>query len=90
MAEFIYSDDLLLGVKNDNKIKLYFFSGAETVQIFKSHSQNKDEFLKIVNRFEGNSLRINRSPLMQECTKSLSLDFSYLKSTVTKLINEFD
>ena len=90
MVEFIYSDDLLLAIKNDNKMELYFFSGAETVQIFKSHSQNKDDFLKIVNRFEGNSLRIDRTPLIQNCTKSLSLDFSYLKSTVIELINEFD
>ena len=90
MVEFIYSDDLLLGVKNNDKMELYFFNGAEIIEIFKKHSQNKDDFLKIVNRFEGNSLRIDRTPLIQNCIKRISLDFSYLKSTVTKLINEFD
>lgn len=90
MVDFIYSDDLLLTVKNNDKMELYFFSGAEIIEIFKTHSQNKDDFLKIVNRYEGNSLRIDRTPFIQNCTKHISLDFSYLKSSCLNLINDFD
>lgn len=90
MAEFIYADDLLLAIKNDTKMQLYFLSGKELVRLFHSLSENKNKFLSIVNRYEGNSLRIDRDILLQQCSMSLNLDFSYLNSSVMKLIDEFD
>lgn len=90
MIEFIYSDDLLLCIKNNEKMELYFFNGNEIVEIFKSHSINKEEFLKIVNRYEGNSLRIDRNALIQKCNKKIILDFSYLKESIISLVNQFD
>lgn len=90
MAEFIYADDLLLAIKNDTKMQLYFLSGKELVRLFHGLSENKNKFLSIVNRYEGNSLRIDRDILLQQCSMSLNLDFSYLNSSVMKLIDEFD
>lgn len=90
MVEFIYADDLLLVIKNNMKMKLYFFSGNEIINIFQKFSQSKENFLKIVNRYEGNSLRIDRNILIQECKKTIFIDFSYLKSKVISLINNFD
>lgn len=90
MLEFIYSDDLLLTIKNNDKMELYFFSGAEIVEIFKNHSVNKEEFLKIINRYEGNSLRIDRTAFTSQCTKTLMLDFKYLNKSIITLINSFD
>lgn len=90
MAEFIYSDDLLLAIKNNDKMELYFFSGSEIVEIFKAHSKDKNDFLNIVNRYEGNSLRIDRNALIAKCTKQILLDFSYLKDSVIDLVNQFD
>ncbi|RAX51917.1 hypothetical protein CCY99_08130 [Helicobacter sp. 16-1353] len=90
MVEFIYSDDLLLVIKKDNQMNLYFFNGYEIVDIFKEHSKNKNDLLEIVNRYEGNSIRIDRNALISKCTKKIFLDFSYLKDSVVGLINEFD
>lgn len=90
MIEFIYSDDLLLCIKNNEKMELYFFNGSEIVEIFKSKSISKEEFLKIVNRYEGNSLRIDRNALIEKCAKQIILDFSYLKDSVINLVNQFD
>lgn len=90
MVEFIYSDDLLLVIKNNKKMELYFFGGNEIVEIFKKASKDKNSFLKLVNRYEGNSLRIDRGILMQKCNKKIMLDFNFLESTIIKKINEFD
>lgn len=90
MIEFIYSDDLLLCIKDNEKMELYFFNGSEIVEIFKTHNSNKEEFLKIVNRYEGNSLRIDRNALIQQCNKKIILDFSYLKNSIIDLVNQFD
>lgn len=90
MIGFIYADDLLIAVKNNTLMQLYFISGSELIAIFKELSINKQELLKIINRYEGNSLRIDRNILFQKCNKKLTLDFSYLNSTIIHSINNFD
>lgn len=90
MIEFIYADDLLIAIKDNYFMELYFLSGIEVISIFKELSINKDELLKIINRYEGNSLRIDRNILFEKCNKKTLLDFSYLDSTLIKHINSFD
>lgn len=90
MVEFIYSDDLILAIKNDIRMELYFFSGSDIVAIFKEASIDKDSFLKLVNRYEGNSLRIDREILIQKCNKKIELDFKILQNTIISKINAFD
>jgi len=90
MVRFIYADDLLIAIKDNIVLELYFLSGNELILIFENFSVNKDELLKIINRYEGNSLRIDRKMLLRKCSKKLVLDFSYLDSTIIKQINEFD
>ena len=90
MAEFIYSDDLVLVIKDDTKMELYFFNGSEVVKIFKDSTRSKESFLELVNRYESNSLRIDRNSLIANCNKKVFLDFSYLDSSIIKLVNDFD
>lgn len=90
MTKFIYSDDLLLCIKDNQKMELYFFNGDEVIKIFQNHSKNKEEFLKMINRYEGNSLRIDRNALIQKCNKKIILDFSYLQKSIINLVNQFD
>lgn len=87
MAEFIYDNDLLLTIKNNEKMELYFFAGSEIVALFKTMSKDKENFLSIVNRYEGNSLRIDRNALIKACKRSALLDFSHLNHSVMNLIN---
>ncbi|WP_285819188.1 hypothetical protein [Helicobacter bilis] len=44
MVEFIYADDLLLAIKDDTKMQLYFLSGKELVRLFHSLSEKKTSF----------------------------------------------
>lgn len=90
MVEIIYSDDLIVAIKDDKQMQLYFFSGSEVVNIFKNYSANSEMLLTLVNRYEGNSLRINRDTLLENCTKKITLDFSSLNETIIKNINDFD
>lgn len=90
MAEFVYGNDLLLAIKNDEKMDLYFFTGNEIVAIFKHKSVDKENFLTLINRYEGNSLRIDRNALIKQCKRHISLDFSQLNHSVMGLIHQFD
>jgi len=90
MFSFIFSDDIILAIKENEKMYLYFFSGEEFTTLFTSKIANIDELLKILNRWEGNSIRIDRSMLLESCTRRVELDFSLLNDTVIKLVNELD
>ena len=90
MFSFIFSDDIILAIKENEKMYLYFFSGEEFTTLFTSKIGNIDELLKILNRWEGNSIRIDRSMLLDSATRVLELDFSLLNDTVIKLVNELD
>ncbi|WP_180673975.1 hypothetical protein [Helicobacter sp. 13S00482-2] len=46
--------------------------------------------MSIINRWEGNSIRINRTKLIESCKRSVTLDLSVLNRTIMKTINEFD
>lgn len=90
MAEFIFADDFIIAVKNDIIFELYFISGAEFCAILREFSADKNEILKILNRYEGNSIRIDRTLLFEKCEKKITLDFSYLNATIIAKINAFD
>lgn len=68
MAKFIYSDDLFVAIKSDENLELCFFDKDEIYAIFKSYA-NDLNLTNLINRYEGNSLRINRDVLLKECHK---------------------
>lgn len=90
MFSFIFSDDIILAIKENEKMYLYFFAGEEFTSLFTRQITNINDLLKILNRWEGNSIRIDRSMLLQHATKMVVLDFSILDKTVISLINQLD
>jgi len=90
MFNFIFSDDFILAIKDENKMHLYFFTGDEFTEFVSSKANNITALLKIVNRWEGNSIRMDREELLDSCSRKLVLDFSGLDKTVIALVNEFD
>ena len=90
MFSFIFSDDIIIALKENKKMYLYFFSGEEFTTLFTNKIANMDELLQILNRWEGNSIRIDRTMLLNNATKVVELDFSLLNETVIKLVNELD
>ncbi len=89
MAKFIYSDDLLVAIKSNDLLELYFFNNIEISNIFKNYASDLS-LTTLINRYEGNSLRINRDTLLKKCNKLVVLKFDRLNNSVMQLIDEFD
>ncbi|MCI6989494.1 MAG: hypothetical protein MR902_08065 [Campylobacter sp.] len=51
MAKFIYSDDLLVAIKSDANLELYFFNKDEIYSVFTDYS-NDINLTNLVNRYE--------------------------------------
>lgn len=90
MFNYIFSDDFILAIKNTTQLKLYFFTGKEFTSFLTSRVENIDSFMEIVNRWEGNSIRIDREKLLLSCTKVITLDLEKLDSTVIESVNKMD
>lgn len=90
MFRFIFSDDIILAIKENKKMYLYFFSGEEFYALIQSRVENIETLLQVINRWEGNSIRIDRTLLLESATKKVILDFSILDSSVISLVNELD
>ena len=90
MFRFIFSDDFILAVKDKKKLHLYFFEGEEFTSFVTSKAKKIEELLTVVNRWEGNSIRIDRTKLIESCSRTIVLDLSVLDDTVIKLVNDVD
>lgn len=90
MFGYIFSDDMIILIKDSTKVELYFFSGREFTNFINEKVSNINSLLTVLNRWEGNSIRIDRTKLLKSCTKKLSFDLSFLDSTVVTLINKLD
>ena len=91
MFNYIFADDLLVLIKNISSIDLYFINGFDLCEFFSSKIDTVKNFTSIVNRWEGNSIRIDRRVLLTECKSlKLTLDLNVLDETVISLINTFD
>lgn len=89
MVKFIYSDDVLIAIKDEKSLSLHFFTSDEIYNIFSSFAKGLN-LTKLVNRYEGNSLRINADVLLKECKNVVTLEFNKLNNSIMQLINEFD
>jgi hypothetical protein len=90
MYEYIFSDDMIIGIKKDKKLLLYFFTGNEFTELVTSRIDSPENLLEVINRWEGNSIRINRAKLLESATRQVELNFDVLDETVIKLVNDFD
>lgn len=90
MFDYIFSDDMILAIKERTKLELYFIEGAEFTQLIEEHSHDINDLLTILNRWEGNSIRIDRTKLINATRRKVVLDFSILDTSIMKKINDFD
>ncbi|RDU70825.1 hypothetical protein [Helicobacter brantae] len=89
MFEYVFSDDLIIAIKEPNKMSLYFVESVEFINLIKNKISNIDDFLEIVNRWEGNSIRVDRRKLLEECSKRVVLDLNKIQE-LSSLMEEFD
>ena len=90
MFDFIFADDFILAIKDKTKLHLYFFTGEEFTSLIASKVDDIDSLIEIVNRWEGNSIRIDREKLLESCTRKIILDLSILDATVIESVNKMD
>lgn len=90
MFNFVFSDDMILAIKDRKKLELYFIEGTEFTTLIEEHSHDLNDLLTILNRWEGNSIRIDRTKLIHSTRRKVVLDFSILDSSIMKKINDFD
>ena len=90
MYNFIFADDMILAIKDKGKLYLYFFKGTEFTSFVSNKASNIKELLSVINRWEGNSIRIDRTKLLESCSRKVVLNLSRLNETVIQLVNELD
>jgi hypothetical protein len=89
MAKEIFADDMLIAIKNDLKMDLYFIKANDFYNLFANSIDDIEKFMVIVNRWEGNSIRVDREEFLKVATL-IQLDFSFLQNSILKYFNEFE
>ena len=65
----------------------YFIEGEKFTKLLEEKSSTPEFLTTIVNRWEGNSIRMNREPILKVATK-ISLNFNFLdKHIITEITN---
>ncbi len=90
MFNYIFADDMILAIKDTGKLHLYFFKGDEFTNFVSKKASNIEKLLTVVNRWEGNSIRIDRTKLLKSCSRTVVLDLARLDETVIQLVNNMD
>jgi len=89
MTKEIFADDMLIAIKNDLKMDLYFIKSNDFYNLFKNSIYDIDKFMMIVNRWEGNSIRVDREEFLKIATH-IKLDFEFLDNSILKYFKEFE
>ena len=89
MAKEIFADDMVIAIKNDLEMDLYFIKGEDFYNLFKENIDDINKFMVIVNRWEGNSIRVDREEFLKIATH-VHLDFRFIKDSILKYFQEFE
>ncbi len=86
LARFIFSDDLVVLIKDNSKIDLYLIKGEKFVKLLIRKSITPEKLVTLINRWEGNSIRMNREPILK-IGKKVHLNFKFLdKHIINKIL----
>ncbi len=89
MAKEIFADDMLIAIKNDVVMDLYFIKSNDFYSLFERNIDNIDNFISIVNRWEGNSMRVSREEFLK-IGVLVRLDFGFIKDSILQYFSEFE
>lgn len=68
---------------------MYFIKSDIFYKLFENNIDDIDNFMSIVNRWEGNSIRVNREKFLEIGTL-IKLDFDFIKSSILHYFLEFE
>ncbi|MCD4811779.1 hypothetical protein K8R14_04220 [bacterium] len=86
MAKHIYSDDIIVFIKSEKHPLIYLISSDIFNKKMAEAVQSPQSFINIVNRWEGNNIRMNRDSILHKVIP-LQLNFSYLNKHIISQIN---
>lgn len=89
MAENIFCADFIIAIKNDQIMDLDFLSSKNFIDLLKEIIISAEQFLTVVNRWEGNSIRVDRDKILNKA-KHIKLDFTFLQTSILKNFSEFE
>jgi hypothetical protein len=89
MSEVIFSDDLIIAIKNDLMMDLYFVKGQDFIDLLNNIIKTPEDFLRLVNRWEGNTIRVDRAKILN-IAKHIHLDFHFLEMSFLKYFQNFE
>lgn len=89
MAKEIFADDMLIAIKNDIVMDLHFIKSNDFYSLFERNIDDIDSFMSIVNRWEGNSIRVDREEFLKIGTL-VRLDFNFIKDSILQYFSEFE
>lgn len=78
LYKFIFANNLRIFIKNDITVDVYFIKGQDFTNLICELANSPDSFISLVNRWEGNFVRMNRDKTLQIAT-CVQLDFSFLE-----------
>lgn len=87
----VFKEDIIIYLKHSNKFEMHLIENSSFVNLIsKSLDNEKDK--QIINRWEGNSIRMDRSKIIENSTYSIKIDISELKneSTFKKKLLDID
>ena len=86
MVENIYVDDIIFVIKDDYKLQIYGISGATLRKIIiEAVEEGPKSAITVINRYEGNSIRVERDKIIQKGAK-VEIDFSKIEHSNLKKI----
>jgi len=86
LIKFVFADDLIILIKDKKKAELYLIKGVDFVNLLIKNSKTPEKLTSIINRWEGNSVRMNREPIIK-IGKKINLDFNFLdEHIINKLL----
>lgn len=93
MVDGIFKDDILFFIKSNDSLDIYFLTSNEFKSILKnSLTVNFETFFSVINRYEGNSFRIERDIFLAACINSkhshcISINFKNTNHSIFAAIN---
>jgi len=85
LVEFVFSDDLIILIKDKRKMDLYFIKGKKFTDLLIKKSASPEGFISVINRWEGNSIRMNRDQIL-DIGKKIHLNFDFLEDHIVNEI----
>ena len=86
MITGIFEDDMLNVVKGGSVMEIYVISGNDFQKLMMERiKKGPESAVSIINRYEGNSIRINRDPVFEH-SERINLDFKLLENSKLKEI----